>query len=156
MTREEAFTDEIFECTQCGQCCTGYGGTYITEEDTRRIAEFVNMSREAFLADYCQKADGGMFVIAVGEDGRCIFFKENCSIHPVKPRMCRAWPFIDAVAKAPSNWEIMADACPGIRTGAPLDYVQKVVRQEQAKLDADRNEAGSNSPHLRGAKTKAV
>ena len=109
MTREELLSEEIFECTQCGECCTGYGGTYLTEEDINRMAAFVKMPRQVFLERCCQKADGGMPVIALGEEGRCLFFKGNCSIHPVKPRMCRAWPFIDAVVKAPSNWEIMAD-----------------------------------------------
>ena len=152
MRPENALNESIFECTQCGECCTGYGGTYITDEDVRRIADFVGLSREAFLSTYCQIADGGMPVIAVGDGGKCVFFKENCSIHPVKPRMCRAWPFIDAVVKSPSNWELMAGACPGIRVGAPLSHVQKVVKEEMAKLDAARGEAGSVSPHLQGAK----
>ena len=30
----------LFTCTQCGDCCRGYGGTYVTDADIRRIAAF--------------------------------------------------------------------------------------------------------------------
>ncbi|WP_300667708.1 YkgJ family cysteine cluster protein [Desulfoluna sp.] len=151
MTQGTLTSDDIFQCTQCGECCTGFGGNYMTPEDVDRIAAFVGVSRERFLEDYCQMVDG-LPVIAVGEDGRCVFFRGNCTIHEVKPRMCRAWPFIDAVARVPSNWELMAGACPGIQTGFPLEEVRRIVRLEIDKLDKARNEKGSISPHLRGQK----
>ena len=144
-------SDDIFQCTQCGECCKGFGGTYMTPEDVDRIAAHIGVSRERFLDEYCEMADG-MPVIAVGEDGYCLFFKENCSIHEVKPRMCRAWPFIDAVERAPSNWDLMAGACDGICTGIPHDDIRRIVRQEINKLDAARHEKGSISPHLAGKK----
>lgn len=144
-------SDDIFQCTQCGECCSGYGGTYMTPGDVERIAAHIGVSRERFLAAYCQMS-GDMPVIAVGPDGRCVFFRENCSIHAVKPRMCRAWPFIEAVERAPSNWELMSGACEGIQTGIPHDELRRIVREEIDKLDEARHEKGSVSPHLGGKK----
>ncbi|VFQ44317.1 YkgJ family cysteine cluster protein [Desulfoluna butyratoxydans] len=151
MTHSSTTSEDIFECTQCGECCTGFGGTYMTEEDVQRIAAFIGMTPEEFVATRCQIVDG-MPVIASGQDGRCVFFKDNCTIHAVKPRMCRAWPFIDAVARVPSNWDLMADACPGIRKGFPHEVIRRIVCGEQEKLNEARHEVGSISPHLRGQK----
>ena len=109
--------DDIFECQQCGECCKGYGGTYITEKDVQAIADYIKVSPEVFVRDYCQKS-GNRLVLAVGDDDYCMFRKDKlCGIHPVKPRMCRAWPYIQNVVRAPENWKAMANSCPGIRTG---------------------------------------
>ncbi len=105
---------EFFECTQCGQCCKGFGGTYVSEADILAIAGFLGMSPDTF-RDRCCVLSGGRPLLAQRADGYCIFFEENCSIHPVKPRMCRRWPFIPGVLADIGNWRAMADTCPGIR-----------------------------------------
>jgi hypothetical protein len=64
-------------------------------------------------------------MISCGKDGKCIFFNKNCTIHPVKPRMCREWPFIPAVIKVPENWKQMAQACPGIKKQAEISDLKK-------------------------------
>jgi len=134
--------DDIFQCKQCGDCCTGYGGTYLSPGDIRDIAEFIQTDSEQFLEKYCQSS-GGRPVIRVGPSGKCVFFHDEtqCTIHPVKPRMCRAWPFIDAILKAPGNWNIMGQACPGIKTGVPHDQVQACVKKEVEALDKVRKDA---------------
>ena len=151
MTHSTMTSDDVFQCTQCGECCTGFGGTYMTQDDVVRIAAHLGVSQEQFLDEFCQMVDG-MPVIAVGEDGRCVFFKGNCSIHTVKPRMCCAWPFIEAVERVPSNWDLMADACEGIQTGIPHDVIRGIVRKEIDALDMARNQKGSVSPHIHGKK----
>jgi hypothetical protein len=54
--------------------------------------------------------------------------------------MCRAWPFVDAILKRPGNWEIMAEACPGILTGFPHDAVKAIVKKEIDALNALRKD----------------
>ena len=105
----------VFECQQCGECCKGYGGTYVTEKDVEAIAAFIGVAPEGFVNTYC-RISGRKPVLAQGENGYCIFWKKLCGIHPVKPRMCREWPFIRTVLKAPENWRMMASCCPGMRT----------------------------------------
>ena len=140
MTYDDSLTaDDIFVCQQCGDCCQGYGGTYVTEADIERIAAHIGETPESFLANFCDDS-AGKPVLTQNDSGKCVFFGENCTIHPVKPRMCRAWPFIANVLREPGTWETMAGACPGIRTGIPEEILKRIVGEELAKLKAARGE----------------
>ncbi|MBU2488717.1 MAG: YkgJ family cysteine cluster protein, partial [Proteobacteria bacterium] len=115
---------QVFSCTQCGQCCRGYGGTYVTEADILAIARFLGQDPAGFVSRHCADS-GGRPVLAQKEDGFCAFFEGNCSIHPVKPAMCRRWPFLPAVLTDPGNWSAMARSCPGILAEAPPEQVAR-------------------------------
>jgi hypothetical protein len=106
---------DFFECKKCGECCSGYGGTFISGKDIQAIAEFIDEDPKKFTQKYCTLS-GGQPVLAQGSDGYCIFWDGLCRIHPVKPRMCRAWPFIESVLTDIQNWKIMGKSCPGIFT----------------------------------------
>jgi Fe-S-cluster containining protein len=121
---------EIFTCTQCGDCCKGFGGTYLAEIDVMAIADYLGISKSDLLERYCVLS-GNRPVLAQAEDGYCIFFDffdQNCSIHPVKPRMCKKWPYIESVLKDPANWRIMAAMCPGMQRDADPSHVIRCVR----------------------------
>ena len=125
---------DVFDCKQCGECCTGYGGTYVTEDDIRSIAEFVGMTEDEFRITHTEMAAVGRPVLRIGEDGKCRFHKDRlCGIHPVKPRMCREWPFIPGVLRDPNNWRLMANACPGIREDAAVPDITRRVLEELGK-----------------------
>jgi uncharacterized protein len=127
---------DLFTCTRCGDCCRGYGGTYVTAADVAAIAAFVGCPPGEFTARYC-RTSGARPVLAQRADGYCIFWDGQCTIHPVKPRMCRRWPFIDSVDSDPFNWSIMAGFCPGIRTGFPPERVRECVRRVLRSESAD-------------------
>jgi len=135
MSSENLSADDIFVCRQCGDCCLGYGGTYVTKEDIEKIADFTGEDPALFVEKFCDLS-GGKPVLTQNETGKCTFFDEKtqCTIHPVKPRMCRAWPFIESILAAPGNWELMSDACPGIRTGIPEEQLTRIVKEELAKM----------------------
>jgi Fe-S-cluster containining protein len=118
----------FFNCTQCGDCCKGYGGTYITEQDMAAIAAHMDLPLSGFKKRYCSRS-GKRYVLAQREDGYCIFWDGNCKIHAIKPAMCKKWPFIDSLLKDIGNWQIMSRACPGIRLDVEknqlLDFVCK-------------------------------
>ncbi|HGY11559.1 MAG TPA: YkgJ family cysteine cluster protein, partial [Desulfobacterales bacterium] len=59
----------------------------------------------------------------------------QCTIHPVKPYMCKAWPFIQTIIKHPENWNAMANSCPGMKKDIPYTDLQKIVATEKEKLD---------------------
>ena len=126
MSNDSAGCTELFECTKCGDCCRGYGGTYLTEQDIQRIAEYIDIDREIFIAKYCSLS-GDTPLIAQKKDGYCIFWDELCTIHPVKPRMCKQWPFIESVLVDVKNWQIMAGMCPGIRTEVDDESIKLCV-----------------------------
>lgn len=119
---------DIFQCRQCGECCRGFGGTLVSGADVDAIAEYLGISPNVFAKTYCVRSGSGT-VLVQGEDGYCVFAENAlCRIHPVKPRMCRAWPFIEGVLRDPGNWQIMAGACPGIRADVPEATVIKCVK----------------------------
>jgi Fe-S-cluster containining protein len=128
--------EDIFDCIQCGECCKGFGGTYVTDRDIIRIAAYIDCPPEYFVKKYCENS-GSKLVLACGSDGRCIFFdrKRQCTIHPVKPYMCRAWPFIRPVLRYPENWNIMAGSCSGIKKDIEEDLLLKIIKAEIEKLD---------------------
>jgi Fe-S-cluster containining protein len=120
--------EDIFDCRQCGDCCKGFGGTYVSPEDVQAIADFIQTDPRMFLENYCQLS-GTKPVLAQAENGYCVFWKDRiCTIHPVKPRMCKSWPFIPNVLKDPQNWYIMAGSCPGIRTDVSPSEIVACVR----------------------------
>jgi len=118
--------DDVFTCLRCGDCCRGYGGTFVSRADMEAIAAFIHADPRTFAAHYCRRS-GGKSVLAQRADGYCIFWDRVCTIHPVKPRMCRRWPFIESILVDPANWLAMAGSCPGMRTGIPLREVRACV-----------------------------
>ncbi len=125
-------SSDIFKCKKCGDCCKGYGGTFVTEKDIITIAAYIKADPEQFVADYCRMS-GKKPVLAQGKNGYCIFWEGQCTIHPVKPRMCKAWPFIESVLIDVNNWHIMASSCPGIRIDVPGSLVKECVKKELSK-----------------------
>ena len=130
--KEETFEkfEDFFCCTQCGECCVGFGGTEVSTSDIEKIASFIKTDKESFIKNYCALTAKKEYVLKQSEDGVCIFFKKNCSIHPVKPSMCKDWPFIKNIIKAPSTWNLMADACSGIKTNVPLSKLVLLIKKK--------------------------
>ena len=120
--------ETLFACTLCGVCCKGYGGTYLAPADIDAIASHLGVPRQVFIHRYTCLS-GGRRLIAQGENGYCIFWDHVCTIHPVKPRMCRDWPFIRSVLVDPANWRIMAASCPGIQKDISIRRVQDHIRR---------------------------
>jgi Fe-S-cluster containining protein len=132
MTSSSPDEPTLFECTQCGTCCQGYGGTAVSEEDMRDIAWYLGIEVDEFRERYCVLS-GNKFMLAQKDDGYCIFYDRNCSIHPVKPKMCRRWPFIDSLLVDISNWYIMADCCPGMNRALGTETLFEKIKDRFAR-----------------------
>ena len=118
-----------FQCTQCGNCCTGPPGTvWFTKEEAGRIAETLGIDTAAFYARYARKVDGRWSLTerktTHGYD--CIFLdrasapgKALCSIYQARPAQCRTWPFWPENLRSRSSWETVkrVTPCPGMNTG---------------------------------------
>lgn len=129
MSSKRLRADDIFQCKRCGDCCKGFGGTYVTDAEVKAIAAYVRMEPEQFLLKYCHVSCRKPLLVQ-GPNGYCIFWDGACSIHAVKPRMCRLWPFIESVLIDIRNWQIMGGVCPGIRTDVPDRVVRECVKQK--------------------------
>ncbi|KPJ76792.1 MAG: Fe-S oxidoreductase [Deltaproteobacteria bacterium SG8_13] len=128
MSPDEAVSD-IFECRRCGDCCRGYGGTVVDQADIRAIAAYLDMTPERIRSRYCVLS-GTRPVLTQQPNGYCAFWDRLCTIHPVKPRMCRDWPFIRSVLVDVANWRIMAGLCPGIRTDISDGQIIACVKEK--------------------------
>lgn len=127
--------DDFFRCRQCGECCIGFGGTRLSHTDIENIAAYLKISPEKLVNTYCRRDKAGSLQLGQKADGYCVFWNGLCTIHPVKPRMCKAWPFIESVLIDPENWRIMSGMCAGINPDVPLDQLQACVRRQLAALD---------------------
>ena len=125
---------DVFKCLECGACCKGFGGTYISEDDIKKISQHINIDPEIFLTRYCV-VSGSKHLLAQGKDDSCIFYdkEKQCTIHPVKPYMCKAWPFIKTIMSNPENWNIMANSCPGMKKDVPHEILKKIVQEKIAQ-----------------------
>ena len=142
----ESNAEPVFACQMCGDCCRGYGGTYVSDADIQAIADYIHEDPERFKARYCHLS-GSRYVLAQSDNGFCVFWDGLCRIHPVKPRMCRNWPYIAAVLEDVANWRIMADTCPGIRTDLSDDIVHRAVASQIEERRKKRlREDKSNDP----------
>lgn len=122
-----------FECKMCGTCCFGEGGIRLEKVDVMRIARFLKISSEAFVAEYCETRNRRLY-IRTAPDGYCIFhhWKDQCLIHPVVPSACSLWPYYTAILKDRDAWEEAMQACPGIN---PDCSFEEFVRQAKAESD---------------------
>jgi len=109
----------VFDCKMCGHCCEGRGGIILGPRDLKRICDAFKMDERTWLSQYAELMNG-KYTIRVGEDNRCIFFKDGvgCSIHTFKPDVCRAWPFFHGNMVDNVSLFMAKDFCPGISKDA--------------------------------------
>ena len=114
----------VFSCRQCGECCAGRGGILVTPQEVEALAAFLEVSPREFSSRYLETSPLGP-QIAVA-DARCVFLEAGrCRVHPVKPRICREWPFLPALLKDPEEFAQAKGACPGLDPeGSHLDFVK--------------------------------
>ena len=107
-----------FECQPgCTRCCDQQGFVYITEDDLRRAASFLGLSRAAFERKYVFRTRHQLR-LRKPRGRQCHFLNgSGCAIHPVKPVQCRLFPFWPELVERPAEWRKTAAWCPGIGQG---------------------------------------
>lgn len=125
-----------FECTQCGNCCTGAPGVvWVDEEEIRQIAEFTGKTiGEVRL--FHTRLVGTRVSLTEFANGDCTFFDgetRGCRIYPVRPRQCRTWPFWNSNLESPKTWKRAQTVCPGMDSG-PL-YSLDVIEARASEID---------------------
>jgi uncharacterized protein len=124
-----------FECTQCGNCCTGGPGyVWITRKEIRAVAEYLKMSVEEVLEKYCrwigkrislkerrnlQGQYDCIFLTAAPPEEKDGVTQERrvCAVYPVRPKQCTTWPFWKEALASESAWNHAETRCPGINQG---------------------------------------
>lgn len=125
-----------FECTQCGNCCTGAPGVvWITEEELRAVADIRGLSIGEMRIQYTRLV-GGRMTLREFANGDCMFLdahSRRCTIYPVRPAQCRTWPFWNSNLESPKTWERGQTVCPGMGTGELVSL--DVIQQQSSVID---------------------
>jgi len=123
-----------FECTQCGNCCTGSPGyVWVNREEIQRLADCLGLSLSEFHRQYLRKVHGRESLIEL-PGGDCVFFDSEtrrCRVYSERPRQCRSWPFWGSNLRSPQAWQSTCQVCPGSGQGelVPLEEIETRSRQ---------------------------
>lgn len=129
---EPWFRDGLrFECTQCGDCCTGAPGfVWVNREEIAALATRLQISVEEFESRFVRKV-GIRKSLVEFDNGDCVFFDaraRKCTVYEARPRQCRTWPFWHSNVETPEAWKQTCDACPGAGKGK-LHSAERVLHQ---------------------------
>lgn len=120
-----------FECTQCGDCCTGAPGyVWVNREEMENLADSIGEEDlEKFEATYVRRV-GIRRSLREFPNGDCVFFdgeSRKCTVYEARPRQCRTWPFWDSNLRTPDAWRETCNVCPGSGTGKlyQLDQIEE-------------------------------
>jgi Fe-S-cluster containining protein len=121
MSKSPWFKDGLsFECTQCGNCCTGAPGyVWVNKAEIAALAESQNMTVEDFEAKYVRTV-GVRKSLVEYENGDCVFFDNvarKCTVYEQRPRQCKTWPFWKSNVATEADWESTCEVCPGSGQG---------------------------------------
>jgi uncharacterized protein len=121
MPKAPWFKDGLrFECTQCGDCCTGAPGyVWVNADEIKALAATVGVSVEEFEAKFVRQLGKRKSLIEY-ENGDCVFFDDKtrkCKVYGARPRQCKTWPFWDSNIETPADWQRTCQVCPGSGQG---------------------------------------
>ncbi len=118
----------VFSCRQCGECCHGERGIVVTATELGAMAAHLGLSPSDFASRYLVETQLGPQLAT--RLGTCIMQQDAlCRVHPVKPRICREWPFLTALLTHADEFEAAKEACPGILADAGHEEFIKASRE---------------------------
>ena len=120
-----------FECTQCGNCCTGAPGyVWVNREEIAALADTLGISVTEFERKYV-RAVGTRKSLIEYANGDCVLFDgkaRKCTVYDARPRQCRTWPFWQSNVESKEAWQRTCEVCPGSGKGK-LYSTEQVLHQ---------------------------
>lgn len=130
-----------FECTQCGNCCTGAPGyVNFTDDEAHAMAAALGITEPDLRARYTRQTPLGQSLTetetSFGHD--CVFLSRDpatgkalCAVYKARPSQCRTWPFWPSNLGSKADWEDAAEHCAGMMNGLgeegkffPIDQIR--------------------------------
>lgn len=127
-----------FQCTGCGQCCTGVPGyVWVNEQEIEEIAAYLRLSVSEFSRQFLRKVKGRLSLIEHPKTYDCVFLKDKkCQIYPVRPTQCQTFPWWPQHLQSEQEWQEAAKGCEGIHSDAPI--VPYEIIEEQRKRQEEQ------------------
>lgn len=119
-----------FECTRCGNCCTGAPGyVWVTPREITELAAATGVAPWQFTKMYTRQ-ENGRITLRENDVGDCVFYSKHhgCTVYSARPNQCRTWPFWESTAGTPEAWQRTQATCPGAGTG-PLIPEEEITRR---------------------------
>jgi Fe-S-cluster containining protein len=127
-----------FECTQCGNCCTGPPGhVWFTDEEGERMARLLGLTASEFHERFARKvgANWSLSETRTEHGLDCVFLdrasvpgKAVCAIYKARPMQCRTWPFWPENLESRRTWASVKrhTPCPGMDRGrlVPIEEIR--------------------------------
>ena len=135
-----------FTCRLCGRCCRGRGGIVVSGADLLRLCRHLAVSAAEFESAWGFRRGSKLFLRSE-KKGDCVFFLKGkgCSVHTVKPAVCRAWPYFRGNLLDGGSLKLAKEYCPGIpRAQTHEDFVREglaYLLRERLAGDAGADEA---------------
>ncbi len=124
-----------FECTGCGDCCTGEPGhVWINKEEIAAMAAVVEMEIDQFQALYVRMI-GIRKSLREYTNGDCVFFDSEartCKVYDARPRQCGTWPFWDSNLRTEKLWDETCTWCPGCGKGKKHTFEE--IEEQRKKI----------------------
>ena len=137
-----------FECTQCGNCCTGPPGVVrFSIAEGAAMARALGLPEKEFRDRYVRSV-GGKPSLCEQESEHgfdCIFLDRTtrpgralCRVYQARPTQCQTWPFWPELLSSQRAWESARHntPCPGINRG-------EVIPIEHIRIQRDESTAAS-------------
>ncbi len=111
-----------FECTGCGQCCTGAPGyIWVNDTEIQTLADYLKLPIDKFKRRFLRKVGKRYSLVEYSKTYDCIFLKDNkCTVYSVRPTQCRTFPWWKENLSSPEAWHEAAKRCEGIKKTACL------------------------------------
>jgi uncharacterized protein len=138
MDKTPWFKDGLrFQCTQCGNCCTGAPGfVWVNKAEIEALAAKLAISVAVFEEKYVRQVGMRKSLIEY-PNGDCVFFDgemRTCTVYDARPRQCRTWPFWDSNVRTPETWAHTCEVCPGSGKGNLISVEDIVKRAAEIRL----------------------
>jgi len=122
-----------FQCTGCGQCCTGDPAHHYVEvsrKEQKRIYDYLHMSARNFRSQYIETAADESEGIRLMENGQCPFLEPDnrCGIYRVRPDQCATYPFWTELISSQTLWDKEKTRCEGIGRGSIIPEAEVRAR----------------------------
>lgn len=123
-----------FQCTGCGDCCTGAPGyVWVNREEIAALAAEVGLDVDEFEKRYVRVIGVRKSLKELKKSYDCIFLDaetRKCTVYNARPRQCRTWPFWDSNLRSPETWAHTCEVCPG--SGVGKLHQLEVIQQQAA------------------------
>ena len=122
-----------FECTGCGDCCTGAPGyVWVNQAEIDALAAQLNITSAACEKKYVRNIGIRRSLIELPKSYDCIFLDattRKCTVYEARPRQCKTWPFWKSNLRNEQTWQETCEVCPGSGTGKlyQLEQIEEQV-----------------------------